>query len=332
MEQLTPSGVAGIAVVRVAPAQRAAVMAALSWSSVLPELATAAIRRAQLHCDGKVLDDVLVVARGAAGLELHVHGSPAVLAALRERFGMTIAPAQSPAAALLQHAVSPAQLDLALEQLGHDFAADVAALQRLPEAARAVARAAALARSRSAMAMAQPLRVVLIGQQNAGKSSLLNHLVGRGRALTGPLPGLTRDPVSETTTLAGYPYELVDTAGEGQTRGNLDRAAIELGRERRVGACVVLVVDGASGPTGHDRGLLATSELVVATKSDLPRGTWPADFPCALWTSTVADHSAAVRARFGELLRGHRQLPPAGAVGGFAALTTEQFAALTANA
>lgn len=330
MEQLTPSGIAGIAVVRVAASEVAVVRAALSCSSPSPETPGSRMRRARLHIDGKLIDDVLVVERGDAGLELHVHGSSGVLAALRDRFGMMHAPAASPARSLLQAAVSPEQFDLALEQLDHDFGACVASLQRLPSNSRAAAHETALERSRVALAMVRSQRVVLIGRQNAGKSSLLNHLVGRARALTGPLPGLTRDPVSETTTLAGYPYELVDTAGEGLARSPLDRAAIDLARQYRVDACVVLVIDGASGPGEFDRTLLAASNLVVATKNDLTRGPWPADFPCALRTSSVADDSAAVRTLFGEILRVHRRLPPAGAVGGFAALTAEQLSALAA--
>lgn len=162
---------------------------------------------------------------------------------------------------------------------------------------------------------------MLIGRQNAGKSSLFNRLLLRERAATGATPGLTRDPIAEPTELAGYPYELVDTAGEGDAATPVDAAAIERGRVLRRGALRILVVDGALGPAGADRLLARHATLVVATKGDLPAALWPADVPRHAVCSAIADDAAALRGAFGQLLRAARRLPPAGPVGGVAALS-----------
>lgn len=57
------------------------------------------------------------------------------------------------------------------------------------------------------------IRLVIVGRPNAGKSSLINRLIGDERLLTGPEPGLTRDSVQLTWTDRGRTFELIDTAG-----------------------------------------------------------------------------------------------------------------------
>jgi len=331
----TPPGVAGVSVFEVPAAERGAAHACLRTPAGRPFVPAAGRPQlALLVLGGDVVDEVLVVDRGGAGLELHTHGAPAVAAALRRAFPCSAAPddapAAAPAAALLRRALSAEQLDLALEQLAAPFPDFLQELAAAAPAARAAPGAAALGRSAVAMALAAPARVVLAGAQNAGKSSLFNRLLYRERALTGALPGLTRDPVAELTVLAGYPYELVDTAGEGPAGLPAAAAAIAAGRELRDGAFVVLVVDRARGPGDADRRLLARADLVVANKTDLPGAPWPAWFRCDLQVACATMDGAALRARFGAALRRLRGLPAAGPVGGPAALDREQLAALAA--
>ena len=71
-----------------------------------------------------------------------------------------------------------------------------------------------------------PLRLAVIGRPNAGKSSLVNRLLGSERLLTGPEPGLTRDAVSVGWTFQGQEIELVDTAGL-RRRARIDRGSLE---------------------------------------------------------------------------------------------------------
>jgi small GTP-binding protein len=225
---------------------------------------------------------------------------------------------------LLRDALSPAQLDLALEQVAFDFEACCVVIAGLPRASGLVAAREALERSRIALALAEPMRVVLAGAQNAGKSTLFNRLLFRERVLTGPTPGLTRDPVAECTALDGYPYELVDTAGEGHPGSAVDAAAIEMGRRLRASAALILVVDAAVGPSPGDRALAGQATLVIANKCDLPPRAWPSEVPRHLQLSCATWDPARIRSEVGQKLRRQRKLPAAGRVGGFAALTSDQ--------
>jgi tRNA modification GTPase len=75
------------------------------------------------------------------------------------------------------------------------------------------ALAAVLARARQGALLREGLQVVLAGQPNVGKSSLLNALAGAELAIVTPIPGTTRDKVSQTIQIEGVPLHLVDTAG-----------------------------------------------------------------------------------------------------------------------
>ena len=215
MKLLTPPGVAGIAVLRAGTGERAALLRLLRRGDGQAVVLRPGDppRRAALQVDGVVVDDVLVVDRGERGVELHVHGAPATVDALRRVFVVEGACPSSYAEQLLWQAITRAQMELALEQMAFDFDACCASLQAQPLSERSLAVAAMQERTRVARAHVEPRRLVLVGAQNAGKSSLCNTLLFRERVLTGPQPGLTRDPVAECTGLVGYPYELVDAAG-----------------------------------------------------------------------------------------------------------------------
>jgi GTP-binding protein len=103
----------------------------------------------------------------------------------------------------------------------------------------------------------RPLKLAIVGRPNAGKSTLLNRLVGEERMLTGPEPGLTRDAVSVMLNDGENPIELVDTAGL-RRKARIDAPLERLAVGAAIGALklaevVVLVVDATEGL--HDQDL-----------------------------------------------------------------------------
>ncbi len=120
--------------------------------------------------------------------------------------------------------------------------------------------------------LAAPWHVVLAGPPNVGKSSLINALVGYQRALVHSLPGTTRDVVTATTALDGWPVELSDTAGLRAGHSPVEQAGIALARQRLATAdLTVLVFDASKQWSEADHGLLASypEALVVHNKWDL---------------------------------------------------------------
>lgn len=333
MELLTPRGLGGVAVFSAQPQERARVLAMLTTRSGAPLVLPSDGRplRAVWALPSGLVDDVLVVDRGPSGLEVHAHGGVAVLEAVAEAFGAFADRRARPADELLQRALSQEQMALALEQRQRDFEGWLREIRsmRRDEAVAELRRA--MARSRSSLALARASRVVLAGEQNAGKSTLFNRIVFAERALAGPLAGLTRDPVAELVALSGYPYEVVDTAGEADQLAGVDAVALQRARAERAHADVVLlVVAGDREPTDSDLRIAAAGAVVVATKADLPAAAWPAEL-CAAARFRASDPGSApsIRAQVGELLREHRGLPPAGPVGGVAPLDGEQSRALS---
>lgn len=128
--------------------------------------------------------------------------------------------------------------------------------------------------------------VVLAGQVNAGKSSLMNAILGVSRAIVTDIPGTTRDYLEESVQIYGLPVRLVDTAGLRDARDNVERMGIERGLEfMRRADLVLLVIDAELGPGAEDHDLAATQDrlLIVANKMDLVSGEpeWLGELPWA---------------------------------------------------
>ena len=71
------------------------------------------------------------------------------------------------------------------------------------------------------------MRVVLAGQPNVGKSSLLNRLAGEELAIVTEMPGTTRDPIRQAIDLGGVPVHIVDTAGLRESADPVERIGVE---------------------------------------------------------------------------------------------------------
>jgi tRNA modification GTPase len=154
------------------------------------------------------------------------------------------------------------------------------------------------------------LSAVILGRPNAGKSTLLNRLVGSDRAIVTPIPGTTRDIVRETIEIGGLPVTLADTAGLRASTDLVEGIGIERARQAARSADIVLyLVDGVTDMTDEDRAELAALENVelVYTKADLaPRN--------GLSISAVSDHGIdELLTRLDELVR-DRYAAPEGAL------------------
>ncbi|OBQ54063.1 tRNA uridine-5-carboxymethylaminomethyl(34) synthesis GTPase MnmE [Halodesulfovibrio spirochaetisodalis] len=119
--------------------------------------------------------------------------------------------------------------------------------------------------------------VVLAGQVNAGKSSLMNGLLGRKRAIVTDIPGTTRDFLEEHLTFDGLPIRLVDTAGLRETGDIVEQEGVRLSRDLASQAdLVLLVVDGTRGLGQHEKELIASvgaeNVLLVWNKVDIAGG------------------------------------------------------------
>ncbi len=118
------------------------------------------------------------------------------------------------------------------------------------------------------------IRAAIIGRPNAGKSSLLNQLLGHDRAIVSPIAGTTRDTIEETANIRGLPVVFVDTAGLRESRDDIEREGIRRTRAMVAKAELVLHVLDASEPISpEDEQFLAEFEgkkrLVVLNKADL---------------------------------------------------------------
>jgi tRNA modification GTPase len=140
------------------------------------------------------------------------------------------------------------------------------------------------------------MKTVIIGEPNVGKSSLLNALLGRERALVSPEPGTTRDYLEDVITVGAHTVRLIDTAGLNPAPGVVERMGIAKTLERAEEADLFLVVLDSTRPTPQipsslRERLTADNTILVINKSDLVApdvSSGPVGFPYpALRTSAV---------------------------------------------
>jgi tRNA modification GTPase len=118
------------------------------------------------------------------------------------------------------------------------------------------------------------IRTVICGPPNAGKSSLLNRLLGYDRAIVSGEAGTTRDTIEEGLNLNGIPLRLIDTAGIREAEGSIEREGIARSRAEIGGAELILfVVDASVSSQGVEQVLAPPGArlLRILNKADLPR-------------------------------------------------------------
>jgi len=119
------------------------------------------------------------------------------------------------------------------------------------------------------------LRVVIYGATNAGKSSLLNCLLGYERVIVSESHGTTRDTIEETINLRGLPIRLLDTAGLRRSTRKIEREGIARTKKSLQAADLLLhIADrNAPKPAHFDQRTRNGNEILVLNKSDLPENT-----------------------------------------------------------
>lgn len=117
----------------------------------------------------------------------------------------------------------------------------------------------------------------IVGRPNAGKSSLLNALMGYDRAIVTQVPGTTRDTIEGKATVGGVLLNLIDTAGLRETGDQVEQLGVDRSRAAaRQADLVLLVLDGSAPLTDEDREAMALAReapvcLCVVNKADLPQ-------------------------------------------------------------
>ena len=129
--------------------------------------------------------------------------------------------------------------------------------------------------------MRSGIPAAIVGRPNAGKSSLLNALLGYDRAIVTAVPGTTRDTIEEKLRIGSVCLRLTDTAGIRKTEDEVERIGVQRSRNAMEKATLVLaVIDGSQELSDEDREIIAAAEaaphgLVVLSKQDLAQRSGP---------------------------------------------------------
>jgi tRNA modification GTPase len=127
-------------------------------------------------------------------------------------------------------------------------------------------------RSTIGLHLTRPWNVVLAGKPNVGKSSMMNAIVGFQRSIVFAEPGTTRDVLTATTALDGWPVELADTAGLHEATDAVEVEGVARAQQRLETADLVLWILDSTAAWGADDASLAIDQrptLVVHNKCDL---------------------------------------------------------------
>jgi tRNA modification GTPase len=164
--------------------------------------------------------------------------------------------------------ISRLEAALDFSEEGYEFISGDEARERVTAA---IAETRALAETyRRGHATTAGLTAVILGRPNAGKSTLLNRLVGSDRAIVTPIPGTTRDIVRETIDVGGLPVTIADTAGLRASADVVESIGVDRARDAARHADIILyLVDASLGLTAEDEVDSFPDALLVYTKTDL---------------------------------------------------------------
>jgi len=172
-----------------------------------------------------------------------------------------------------------------------------------------------LATERTGALLREGIATVILGEPNAGKSSLLNRIVGSERAIVSAEPGTTRDFIEERINVGPHGLRLVDTAGLNPGAAGIERLGIEKTLERAGGADLFILVLDATRPTPPIpepiRSRITTANtIVVLNKADLlgdrlwPVAVAPSGFAVASVSALTGDGIGSLLVELGRLAEG----------------------------
>ncbi len=131
-----------------------------------------------------------------------------------------------------------------------------------------------LERAKYSVRVSHGIKVAIVGKPNVGKSTLLNRLLREERAIVTPIPGTTRDVISEDIVIFGRHFKLSDTAGFRKTEDHVEIIGVERAkREIERADLVLMLIDATDGFTEHDREILEEigekPRIIIINKTDL---------------------------------------------------------------
>lgn len=345
---MTPAGRGAVATVAVRGPRALAVVHPYFLAASqrhLTEVPAGRIQFGRFRSTSGSQEEIVAVVIGPEEIELHCHGGPAAADAIVQTlvaagavpipWQQWVADGEDPIQAECRLALAAATTErtcaILLDQYRGALAAELARIDELlnradagqqREAQDRLGRLLTLARTVGAH-LTTPWRIVIAGEPNVGKSSLINALLGYERSIVFDQPGTTRDALSALTGIDGWPIELTDTAGLRAAADSLEAAGIERTQEQLVSADgVVLVTD----VTAECRAAVPSGAILVGNKADLidteKRRTWQERHPGGLLTS------ARVGEGIDELCRqiGRRLVPLAPLAGEAVPFTPRQIA------
>ncbi|MBI5765051.1 MAG: 50S ribosome-binding GTPase [Planctomycetes bacterium] len=236
----------------------------------------------------QTLDDAIVLISDAHHAELHTHGGVRIaqrVLMLLAAHGATIVSSddfigRTSTASPVERAIDAALIRSQSRRLTNWLLAQRELLPpflaRLDQLS-AADRAAFDHRSHIAARLLRGITIALIGPPNAGKSTLANRLIGHDRVITSDQPGTTRDWITETALIHGWPVTLTDTAGLRDADCAIEAEAIRRGTQQAHTADLVLIVLDATAPADVQRAALdrgvatlpaSTPRIVVFNKCD----------------------------------------------------------------
>jgi tRNA modification GTPase len=174
-----------------------------------------------------------------------------------------------------------------------------------------------LATERTGSLLREGIATVILGEPNAGKSSLLNRILGSDRAIVSAEPGTTRDFIEERINIGPHGLRLIDTAGLNPDATGIERIGVERTLERAAGADLHILVLDATRPTpdipaGIRERITSSNTLVLVNKCDLlsngrrPVAVAPPGFavlPISALTGAGMDQALAALSRLAQGLQ-----------------------------